>query len=168
MLILSLVIIAAVIAADQITKQLIVAYLKPIGDYPLMEDVLHLTYSENRGAAFSMLEDHRWVFLITSTVAIVAILIGMVIYRAKLNPLLAVSLSFVVGGGIGNMIDRLALGYVVDFIYVKLIHFAIFNVADSFICIGAAMMFIYMIFFDGKKTETVENQNGTADKSGNK
>lgn len=167
MLILSFAIMVAVIVIDQVSKQLVVTHLMPIGDYPLIRDVLHLTYSENRGAAFSMLEDHRWVFLVTSTVAILAILVGMVLYRKKLNLPLAVSLSFIVGGGIGNMIDRLALGYVVDFINVELIHFAIFNAADSFICIGAAILFIYMIFFDGKTTKAIENKDGTADKSQN-
>ncbi len=167
MLIVSLVIIAAVIVIDQITKQLAVTHLMPIGDYPLIEDVLHLTYSENRGAAFSMLENHRWVFLITSTVAIAVILVGMIIYRKKLNLPLAVSLSFIVGGGIGNMIDRLALGYVVDFVNVELINFAIFNAADSFICVGAAMMLIYMLFFDEKNNKTSEINDGTPDNSEN-
>ncbi|MBO5273731.1 MAG: signal peptidase II [Clostridia bacterium] len=165
MLILSLVIIAAVIVIDQVTKQLAVVHLMPIRDFPLIEDVLHLTYSENRGAAFSMLENHRWVFLITSTVAIVVILVGMIIYRKKLNLPLAVSLSFIVGGGIGNMIDRLALGYVVDFINVELINFAIFNAADSFICVGAAIMLIYMIFFDGKNEKVSETKDGRSNQS---
>lgn len=144
MLILSLVIIAAVIVIDQVTKQLAVVHLMPIRDFPIIEDVLHLTYSENRGAAFSILENHRWVFLITSTVAIVVILVGMIIYRKKLNLPLAVSLSFIVGGGIGNMIDRVMLGYVVDFIDCRFIDFYVFNVADSFVTVGCVLFVVLL------------------------
>ena len=144
-----LALIAVTVFLDQITKYLTILYLKPIDTQPLWEGVLHLTYVENTGAAFGMMKDSRWIFMVTSTVAIVGILVYMV-YRTyiKKNPLPwmeALSLSLIVGGGIGNMIDRTVLGYVVDMIDFRLINFAVFNVADSFVCVGAGLMVLYLI-----------------------
>ena len=153
-----LVLIALTIALDQLTKYLTVLHLKPVGTVPLIEDVLHLTYVENTGAAFGSLKDARWVFMVVSSVAIVAIL-GYMGYRAyvKKKPLPwveALSLSLIVGGGIGNMIDRTLLGYVVDMIDFRLINFAVFNVADSFVCIGAGLMMLYLVVLMLKEGKT--------------
>ena len=139
-----LAIIAVTVFLDQITKYLTIFYLKPIDTLPLIEDVLHLTYVENTGAAFGMMKDSRWVFMVISTVAIVGILVYM-FWKRPSDKLLCVSLSFIVGGGIGNMIDRTLLGYVVDMIDFRLINFAVFNVADSFVCVGAGLMILYLI-----------------------
>ena len=94
-----------------------------------------------------MLSDHRWVFLIISAVA----LIGITVYMIKWRPaskLAYVAISFIVGGGIGNMIDRIWLGYVIDFIdfcaFPKIWSY-VFNVADSFVCVGAGLFILYMI-----------------------
>ncbi len=141
--------IAAVIGLDQLTKWLAVVYLKSVDTVPIIKDALHLTYLENRGAAFGMLKNNRWVFMVASTVAIVAIIVAMLAYFKKLyNPLLYTGLAFIAGGGIGNMIDRTALGYVVDFIDFRLIDFAIFNVADSFVCVGCAIVILQILFED--------------------
>ena len=139
-----LVVIVLAVFADQLTKYLAILFLEPVGSVPLWQDVLHLTYVENTGAAFGMLKDQRWVFLTISTVAIVAILVYMIWKKPKDN-LLCLSLSFVVGGGIGNMIDRVLLAYVVDFIDFCLIDFAVFNVADCFVTIGAGLMMLWAI-----------------------
>ncbi len=144
-----LAIIAVTVFLDQITKYLTILYLKPIDTQPLWEGVLHLTYVENTGAAFGMMKDSRWIFMITSTVAIVGIL-GYMIYRTYVKKITmpwmeALALSLIVGGGIGNMIDRTLLGYVVDMIDFRLINFAVFNVADSFVCVGAGLMVLYLI-----------------------
>lgn len=132
------------IAADQLTKWLAVKFLEPIPTKPLIDGVLHLTYVENRGAAFGMLADNRWVFIAISSVAIVALLFFLYAGYAQ-NRLYAISVSLIISGGLGNMIDRLALGYVVDFIDFRLINFAVFNGADSFVCIGAALLIIALI-----------------------
>lgn len=131
--------------ADQLTKYLVILFLKP-DSVPLWKDVLHFTYSENTGMAFGMLGEanQRWVFLVFSTVAILAIL-GYLIWKRPKDKLLGIALSFVAGGGIGNMIDRVLLGYVVDFIDFTLIDFAIFNVADCFVTIGAGLMMLWAI-----------------------
>ncbi len=132
------------VVLDQLSKWLAVVYLQGEPSFPLWEDVLHLTFVKNEGAAFGMLADHRWVFMIFSTVAIV----GLSIYLfgfCKERPLVKLCLAMIIGGGIGNMIDRVALGYVVDFIDFTLINFAVFNVADSFVCVGAFLLMGYFV-----------------------
>ena len=150
-----LAVIIVTVFLDQLTKYLTVLHLKPIDTLPIIEDVFHLTYVENTGAAFGMMKDARWVFMITSTVAIVGIL-GYMIHRyyvkkEKMPWMEALSLSLILGGGIGNMIDRTMLGYVVDMIDCRFINFAVFNVADSFVCIGAGLMILYLIVLTVKE-----------------
>lgn len=143
-MILLIAIILGSIALDQLTKWLAVAFLEGQPSFPIWQDVLHLTLAKNEGAAFGMLSDHRWVFMIFSTVAI----IGLLIYLFRFPPksrYVQITLAMIVGGGIGNMIDRVLLGYVIDFIDFTLINFAIFNVADSFVTVGAFMLMGYLI-----------------------
>ena len=137
-------VIALGILIDQISKLIVVKLLKPIDDVPLWDGVFHFNYHENRGAAFGMLADQRWIFIIVSTVAIIGI--GLYLFLGKAsNTLMGVSMALIVSGGIANMIDRIFLGYVVDFLYFKLIDFAIFNIADSFVCVGAGLMILALI-----------------------
>lgn len=142
---------AGVILADQLTKILALQYLAPVGSYPLWEDVLHLTYVENTGAAFGMLKDHRWVFLVISTVALGGMIVYMFLNKNR-HPLEAVAVAFIVGGGIGNMIDRVARGFVVDFVDVKCIPFwkYIFNVADIFVCVGCGLFILYVLLYEAR------------------
>ena len=153
-LITYLVIIGVGIILDQITKLLAVEFLMPLDTLPIIKDVLHLTYAENTGMAFGMLKDHRWVFLTISTVAIIGMSIYLFLGKCE-SEFAAISLATIVSGGIGNMIDRILLGYVVDFIDFTLIDFAIFNVADSFVCVGAGMLILALIL------EIVEEQKKT-------
>jgi len=139
-------VIAAVILLDQLTKQLAIDHLKPIETFPIIPDALHLTYVTNYGAAFGMLADHRWIFLAVSTVAIV-LMAAYLYYKRDEHPLLGIALSFIIGGGIGNMIDRTLMGYVVDFVDFRLINFAVFNVADIFVCVGCGLMFLWLFKF---------------------
>lgn len=166
-----LAIIAVTVFLDQITKYLTIFYLKPIDTFPIIREVLHLTYVENTGAAFGMMKDSRWVFMTLSTVAIVGILVYM-FWKRPTDKLLCVSLCFIAGGGIGNMIDRTLLGYVVDMIDFRLIDFAVFNVADSFVCVGAGLMILYLILDTlrqskaekaAKAAETAAEASETAD-----
>ena len=144
MTIVLIAIIAGVIGLDQLTKWLTVVNLDEWESYPLWQDVFHFTYVKNTGMAFGMMKDHRWVFIVFSTIAILA----MIVYLFRFRPAsrwLQVSIAFIIGGGLGNMIDRLILGYVIDFLDFTLINFAVFNVADSFVCIGAGMMIFYLV-----------------------
>ena len=135
---------AAGIAVDQISKFLASEYLEPKGSVPIWDGVLRLTYVENTGAAFGMLSDSRWVFMLISTIAIVA-LSAYLCLTPETDPVTGVFISMIVSGGIGNMIDRIALGYVVDFIDFELIDFYVFNIADSLVCVGAFLFLIVMV-----------------------
>lgn len=152
---ISLALLAVVL--DQVTKILAVKYLMPVDTVPIIKNVLHLTYLENTGAAFGSLKNSRWVFLAVSTFAIIALVFYMFRFKPK-NRVLSAGLAFIIGGGIGNMIDRLAKGYVVDFVDFRLINFAVFNVADSFVCVGAALVIIYIFFFAEKEDKNAKNE----------
>lgn len=158
---LAFLIVLGVVALDQISKFLIRINLEIGERAPFIPHVLGLTRSENTGASFGILKDARWVFMITSVVAIV-LLTALLIWHyrqpcgKRRNALFVTAISFVLGGGIGNMIDRLFVTgsngekVVTDMFEVLFFDFAIFNVADSFICVGAAMLFIYVLFFEPK------------------
>lgn len=152
------------VALDQLTKWLAVAYLTPGESLPIWQDVLHLTYYENPGAAFGILTEHRWVFMIISTVAILALSYYIIRYRPQ-NFWVKLSLGMIVGGGIGNMIDRTILGYVIDFIDFCLIDFAIFNVADSFVTVGAGIMIVYLIKDLVRESRKDAKEKETADET---
>ena len=144
MTVILIAVIAAVIGLDQLTKWLTVVNLAEYESFPLWQDVLHFTYVKNTGMAFGMLKDHRWVFMVFSTIAIVALIVYLFRFRPE-SRWMQISMAMIIGGGIGNMIDRVFLGYVVDFIDVTLINFAVFNVADSFVCIGAGIMILCLV-----------------------
>ena len=135
-----LMIMAGVIFLDQLSKWLTVINLDFGETFPLIENVFHFTYVRNTGAAFSIFNqpDQRWIFMSISTVALVALSIYLWFNR-KNGTLLCVALSFIIGGGIGNMIDRCLLKYVIDMLDFRLINFAVFNVADSFVCVGVGL-----------------------------
>ena len=163
--------IISVIVFDQVTKVIAIKQLLPISTYPIIKDVIHFTYVENRGAAFGMLQNQRWVFMVLSTVVMVVILLVMVKYKKFLHPIMLTGLSFTVGGGIGNMIDRTIKGYVVDFIDFTLIDFAVFNIADTFICIGVGLIILDILlgksdysFLENDKTN-LKTENGTEDET---
>ena len=149
------------IALDQLTKLLAVKFLMPIPTCPIINGVIHLTYVENRGAAFGMLADSRWVFMIVSTVAILG-MIAFLFSGMSQNNLYDISIAIIISGGIGNMIDRIALGYVVDMIDFRLINFAVFNVADSFVCVGAGLLILALILDIIKDSKAKkENENAS-------
>ena len=159
-LIIWLVVIAAVVALDQASKLLVINFLDKEEPLEIIKGVFRFTYVENRGAAFGSFSDNRWVFMVISSVAI----IGMLVYLWKFRPssrLACTSLSFIIGGGIGNMIDRVYLGYVVDFLdfcAFPEIWTWVFNVADAFVCIGAGMLILWCILsmIEEKKAEKLK------------
>ena len=138
------VIIGSVIL-DQLTKWLAVVYLKGTAGFALWDGVFEFTYTTNKGAAWGMLDNARWVFMTVSTLAIIGIAIYLFGF-CKQNAWVKLSLAFVAGGGIGNMIDRVWLGYVIDFLNFELIDFPVFNVADCFVTVGAFMLIGYLIW----------------------
>ena len=149
---LALIIMALSVLADRITKSLAVSGLKKsgLGSKDIIDGVLSFTYHENRGAAFGMMADSSWIFMLVSTLAIIAIAVYIFFFKDT-NSFRISSLALITGGGIGNMIDRIWLGYVVDFIYFEPIDFPIFNVADICVTVGAALLILQIIFFDKKE-----------------
>lgn len=143
------------VAVDQLTKLLTVLYLELGERISFIPHILNLTFVKNHGASFGMLADHRWVFMSLSALTIVAIIAFFIFYPQD-SALLTVSLSLILAGGIGNMIDRIFRGWVVDFLEFDFVNFAVFNAADTFITAGAVLLGIYVVFFDNK-TE----KNGT-------
>jgi signal peptidase II len=146
-IIISVVLMVVAVALDQISKYLIVANMDLHESIEIIPGIFNFTYIQNRGAAFGSFDEHRWVFLILSAVAILAIL-GFLFWKKPQNKLLLASLILVTGGGIGNMIDRIFLGYVIDFLdfcAFPSLWMWIFNVADAFVCIGAGLLALWMI-----------------------
>ena len=132
---------------DQITKYLVAANI-PLGDVvPVWPGVFHLTNVRNTGMAFSLLQGGRWFFLVMTLIAFGAL---FVVLKKKwvTHPLGLWSLAAIAGGALGNLIDRIRLGYVVDMIEVEFIRFPVFNVTDCFVVCGAIMLVIYVLFFD--------------------
>lgn len=159
--------IIASIGIDQIIKGIVRANMSVGETVPVIEDVFHITYIRNEGAAFGMLADHRWVFMSLSTVAIIAI--GVYLFKfCKETLFTKIGFALIIGGGIGNMIDRISLKYVVDMIDCRFIDFYVFNFADSCVCVGAAMVcigFILSIYRDykSKKEGQAEPQPSVSD-----
>lgn len=145
--IVSLSVIIVSVLVDFITKQLVMNNMELGESIPLIKNVLHITYITNDGAAFGSFSDARWLFMTVSAVMIL-FLGAMLIFYEEDSPLFSVSLSLIIGGGIGNMIDRIFYGVVIDFIdfcaFPDLWKW-IFNGADSFVSIGVALLIIYYI-----------------------
>ena len=161
-------IIAGTVIIDQLTKWLAVISLQGGGSVGVIPYIIGFVYVENRGAAWGMFADQRWVFIAASSLAIVVILVYM-LYKKPKDRLLTVSLALIVGGGIGNMIDRIAYGYVVDFLQFRYIDipivqklgipgFPVFNGADSCVCIGAALLMLYLIISTVKEQKNERKQ----------
>ena len=139
-------IILFTIFLDQYTKFLVLRYLKPIDTHPIILNVFHLTYVENTGAAFSLFANMQ-AFLILVTLMFTLVLAYVLFNTSKINSNLWVnfSLSLIIGGAIGNLIDRLRLNYVIDFIDFRFINFAIFNFADIFVVCGSLSLLLALI-----------------------
>lgn len=160
------------ILLDQLTKWLVVKFMDLYDSIPLIQDFLHITYTTNDGAAFGMMDGARWIFMVISTVAILAFAAYLYLGHAE-NMLYGVSIAMVVSGGIGNMIDRLGLGFyvnpvtgmgeVVDFIDFCGIWHAIFNGADSFVCVGAGLLMLALILDIIKEAKTEKEKKAAAE-----
>ena len=153
-LVLGLAVLIAVI--DQIIKILISTFLKPIGSFEIIPNFFKLDYVENRGAAFGMMADARWIF-ITFTIIVTAVFVGIVIRNNIKTKLFYASVILIIGGGIGNLIDRIFYGYVID--YLSLSFFPpVCNFADYCITVGAVLLVLYIIFFSDSKNRKLGNK----------
>ncbi|MGN1138946.1 MAG: signal peptidase II [Ruminococcus sp.] len=150
--------LAALVAiADQLLKYLVVNFLDKSSPTVVIPNLLNLTYVENRGAAFGMLADARWIF-ITFTVLITIFLIYILFKKKIDSKLFLASVTLIIGGGIGNLIDRIFLGYVVDYLSISFFP-PVCNFADYCITIGAVLLVIYIVFIsDFCKKEKSKNE----------
>ena len=150
---------------DQITKIIVSANMQLNDTLPIIKDVLHITYIRNEGAAFGMLSNHRWIFMTASAIAIVALCVYLFRF-SKDTKLIKVGIALIISGGIGNMIDRTVLGYVVDMIDFRLINFYVFNVADACVSVGAAVLILGIILNEVRsiKAKKAGEQNDVSGK----
>ncbi len=146
---------AALVGADQIIKILVINYLKPIQYFDVIDGFLRFRYVENTGAIFGSFSAHTAVLTVFSVVLLGVTIFFLVTNKSK-SKLVNLCLLFMISGGIGNIIDRIRLKYVVDYIEPLFVDFAVFNFADCLITVGAFALIIYLIvdlINDSKKTK---------------
>lgn len=141
---------AVLVFFDQYTKNLAVAHLKGQKPLVIMEGVFELLYSENRGAAFGMMQGRQGFFFLIGAAVFIAAAYAMYCmpsWKNRRYHWLKLCVILITAGALGNMVDRLMQGYVVDFLYFSLIDFPIFNVADIYVTVAAALLVLLMFFY---------------------
>ncbi|MBQ0097396.1 MAG: signal peptidase II [Oscillospiraceae bacterium] len=141
---------------DQVIKCFVVAYLKPVSTVTAIPYILNLSYVENKGVAFGMFSNMRIVFIIVTSIVIV-LFAYLLTKNYKKSKLFSVSAALIIGGGLGNLIDRIFVGYVVD--YLALTFFPpVCNFADYAITAGTVLLIIYLIFYADKDKRKLKNE----------
>ncbi len=144
---LYLILSVIIVVGDQFVKYLTTLNFSSGENLDIIPSVLRLTYVENRGGAFSMFSDKSWgIWVLAGISAVAVIAIIVIMFKARLGVMGRLSLCFILGGAVGNLIDRLVLGYVVDMFQPLFMNFAVFNVADIFITVGGILLVIYILF----------------------
>ena len=163
---LSVVGAALLVVADQLIKQWAGAVLQPVGAITLLPGIVELRYYLNDGMAFSMLAGKQTLLIVMTSIMLVCVL-ALLLLR-KMNPWERVSWMLILGGGVGNLIDRVLNGEVVDYINVLFVNFAVFNFADICITTGVIMLMLWVLYDSFKKdkeekasTQQNENSDGT-------
>lgn len=151
-----LIISILIIAADQLTKYLVVSNMA-VGDTAISLGLFDITYIKNEGAAFSMLSGRMSLLSIISIVFCIAVVVYW-IKKKPTHPLLCTSVMMLFAGAFANAIDRILRGFVVDFIHTTFINFPVFNIADIAITVGAGLLILYEILFD-KEGKNADNKN---------
>lgn len=151
-----IVMILSIIAFDQLTKYFAKAYLYGNDAKNFIKGVVEFVYAENTGVAFSMLSGGRWFFIVLTIVVVAGCLVYMYRGKPQKDLWLFWTLGVLVAGGIGNLIDRIYLGYVVDFINPVFVNFAVFNIADCAVTLGAISLVTYLVFEMFKKEKSDE------------
>ncbi len=150
------------IVIDQVVKFLVRANIPLGGHVPFLPHILDLTYVQNTGAAFSILNEHTWLLTVASILVVVLMVIAL---RKKVltHPGGVIPSVMVIAGGVGNLIDRVAFGYVTDMFNTLFMDFAVFNVADICITVGGVLLLIFVFFFYEKleKKEAPKDVDGT-------
>lgn len=137
-----------IVILDQVTKFMAVKHLKTSAPYIILDNFFQFNYVENYGAAFGILQNKKIFFIIMTMAVIIGISFFIIKNYYQMNIVLRIGLSMLLGGAIGNFIDRIRLGYVVDFISFRLINrydFPVFNIADIFIVVGTGLILILVL-----------------------
>lgn len=143
--IMSLLAVCVMVLVDQVVKYWAITMLAPVGSIPLIPGVIQLTYIENRGAAFSILEDQIWLFVLLAIVIVCGII--YVLHTNRIQHILGkFSLLVISAGAVGNAIDRVLHHYVVDMIEVLFVQFPVFNIADIYVTVGVVLFAVYYLF----------------------
>ena len=153
---LSIIIIVIGVVLDQFTKNLAVTHLQD-APIPIIENVFELQYLENKGAAFGMMQNQQLFFVVIGVIMLVlfSYMYVKMPHTKRFLPLRACFVA-ITAGAIGNMIDRLALNYVIDFFYFKLIDFPIFNVADIYVtCATFALAFLIIFYYKEDEIDAI-------------
>lgn len=149
--------IIVIIAIDQITKYFAKAALYPDGAKDFIRGFIEFRYAENTGMAFSMFSGARWIFVVLTAVVVIAMIVYM-FKKCQQNLWLYWTIGVLTAGAIGNLIDRIYLGYVIDFINPTFVNFAVFNIADCAVTLGAVSLVAYLVF-DMFKKDNKEGNN---------
>lgn len=140
----------ALVLADQYTKALAVTHLKGKGSCVILDGIFELLYSENRGAAFGMLQGRQGIFFLIGVIVLAVaafVMYRLPSWRNQRFHWMKLCVILITAGAIGNMVDRISQGYVVDFLYFSLIDFPIFNVADIYVTVATALLMVLMFFY---------------------
>lgn len=160
--VISLSAIAALVIADQLIKELVLRYIRPIGGTDDFLGIVRLCYVENTGASFGLFKDKTtMISIITALMMLLAVI--YLIFKKNIHPFLRACLVLVISGGMGNLADRITRGYVIDYIDPVFVRFAVFNFADCCITLGAIAMAVYIFVIEYKndknKKEMQKNNN---------
>lgn len=140
------VLLPLIVAIDQVVKARVASLMQPGQSIPVIHDVFHLSYVQNTGAAFSFMKDHTELITIFTGILLAALLVYLLGWAREKSGFFTCSLLLIVGGGAGNLIDRVVRGYVVDMFDFRF--WPVFNVADIAICVGCVMLVVYLLFLD--------------------
>lgn len=156
---------ALLVGIDQLTKWLAVEYLQEGQPVPVIDGVFELLLHKNPAAAFGLFEGQRWLFMGVTVIVIVVLAAILMSGKFRQYWLVNISGTLIIAGGIGNMIDRVRLGYVIDFLYVRLIDFPVFNFADCCVVIGALLLLIFFFFIYNEDKNGLDKNADRAEKA---
>ena len=156
----TIIVVALLVGFDQLTKYLVLTYVKPVDAVPVIDRIIQFRYTENTGAAFSIFSDKTWLLSIFTGVMIVAGLLYLFFGKAD-NKLQYAAIILIISGGIGNLIDRLARGFVIDFIEYLFMEYAVFNVADIAICVGVGLFVLSCFLRPESKKKASKGEKDT-------
>lgn len=155
MLAISMVAAALLAVIDQVIKYYVELNLKPIGFIELIKNFLYLDYTENTGVAFGLLKDMSWIYIPITVLGCLVLLFILIKYKNEIGLLGNSAVVLLIGGGVGNLIDRIRIGYVIDYIRVDFFKY-IFNFADCCVVVGSVLLVLTVFLFDRKERKQEE------------